>query len=88
MMSENLDDLKERFQKWRSALEGKGMKVNVGKTKIMVSGTERENVLSKMDPCGICGKRVWSNLQSTKICSHNHSSKIKCSYTSHKFVLQ
>ena len=61
LMSENLDDLRERFQKWRSALEGKEMKVNVGKTKVMVSGTERENVLSKMDPCGICGKRVWSN---------------------------
>ena len=42
-------------------LKGKGLKVNVGKTKMMVSGTKEEIVLSKIDPCGICGKRVGSN---------------------------
>ena len=31
LMSESMDDLRERFQKWRSALEDKGLKVNVGK---------------------------------------------------------
>ena len=61
LMSESMDDLWERFQRWRSALEGKGLKVNVGKTKMMVSGTQGEIVLSKIDPCGICGKRVGSN---------------------------
>ena len=61
LMSESMDDLRERFQKWRSALEGKGLKVHVGKTKMMVSGTEGEIVLSEIDPCGICGKRVGSN---------------------------
>ena len=61
LMSENLEDLRERFQRWRSALEGKGLNVNVGKTKIMVSGTEGEIALSKVDFCGICGKRVGSN---------------------------
>ena len=34
------------------------MKVNIRKTKMMVSGAEGE---SKVDPCGICGKRVMSN---------------------------
>ena len=61
LMSESLEDLLERFQRWRSALEGKGLKVNVGKAKMMVSGTEGEITLSKIDPCGICGKRVGSN---------------------------
>ena len=37
------------------------LKVNVGKTKMMVSGTKVEIVLSKIDPSGICGKRVGSN---------------------------
>ena len=27
LMSENLEDLRERFQRWRGALESKGMKV-------------------------------------------------------------
>ena len=58
LMSESLEDLRERFERWRSALEGKGLKVNVGKAKIMLSGTEREIVLSKIDPCG---KRVGFN---------------------------
>ena len=44
LMSESLEDLRERFQKWRSALEDKGLKVNVGKTKMMVSGMEGEIV--------------------------------------------
>ena len=61
LMSENFENLRKRFQRWRSALEHKGLKVNVEKTKMMVSGTEREILLSKIDPCGICGKRVGSN---------------------------
>ena len=61
LMSESLEDLRERFQRWKRALEGKGLKVNVGKTKTMVSGTEGEITSSKIDPCGICGKRVGSN---------------------------
>ena len=61
LMSESLEDLRERFQRWRRALEGKGLKVNVGKTKMMVSRTEGEITSSKIDPCGVCGKRVVSN---------------------------
>ena len=53
--------LRGRFQRWRSALEGKRLKVNVGKTKMMVSGMEGEITWSKIDPCGVCGKRVGSN---------------------------
>ena len=44
----------------RSALEDKGLKMNVGKTKMMVSGIE-EIILSKINPCEICAKRVGSN---------------------------
>ena len=61
LMSENSEDLWERFQRWRGALESKGMKVNIRKTKMMVSGAEGEIVRSKVDQCGICGKRVISN---------------------------
>ena len=57
-MSENLEDLRERSRRWRDALETKGMKVIIGKTKMMVSGAEGEIARSKVDPCGICGKRV------------------------------
>ena len=80
LMSESLEDLRERFQRGRSALEDKGLKVNVGKTKMMVSGTEGESVLSNVDPCGICGNRVGSNAVCCSWCMkwiHGRCSKIK-----------
>ena len=89
LMSESLDDLRERFQRWGSALEDKGLKVNVGKTKMMVSGTQGEIVLSKIHRCGICGKRVGSNAvcctQRTKLI-HGRCTKMKkvtCSSARH-----
>ena len=68
LMSKNWEDLRERFQKWRGALESKEMKVNIRKTKMMVSGGEGEIVCSKVDPCGICGKRVMSNAVLCTVC--------------------
>ena len=35
--------------------------MNLGKTKVVVSGAEGEVSVSKLDPCGICGKRVMAN---------------------------
>ena len=42
LMSETMEDLKERFWNWKDALESKGLKVNTRKTKLMVSGSEGE----------------------------------------------
>ena len=80
LMSKSLDDLRERFQRWRSALEDKGLNVNVGKTKMMVSGTEGKIVLSKTDPCGICGNRVGCNAVCRTQCTkwiHGRCTKMK-----------
>ena len=46
LMSKNLEDLRETFQWWRGALERKGIKVNIRRTKMMVSGAEGEIVRS------------------------------------------
>ena len=35
--------------------------MNLRKTKVVVSGAEGEVTVSKIDPCGICGKRVTAN---------------------------
>ena len=89
LMSKSFYDLREKFQTWRSALEDKGLKVNVGKTTMIVSRTEREIVLSKIDPCGICGKRVGSNAVCCTQCTkwiHGRCTKIKkvtCSSARH-----
>ena len=68
-MSENLEDLRARFQRCRSAMERKGLKANIGKTKMMVSGTENAIALSKIEPCGIRGKRVVSNAVCCTLCN-------------------
>ena len=58
IMRENMEDLKERFWNWKNALESKGLKVNTRKTKLMVCGSEGKLYKSKIDPCGVCGRRV------------------------------
>ena len=37
IMAESMEELRTRFNQWKSALEKKGMKVNMGKTKVLVS---------------------------------------------------
>ena len=55
-----MKELRENFDEWREAFESKGMKVNLGKTKLMVSGMQEEAFDSNIDPCGVCGTRVMS----------------------------
>ena len=61
LMRETMEELRENFDEWREAFESKGMRVNLGKAKLMVSGMEEETFDSKIDPCGVCGARVMSN---------------------------
>ena len=56
LMSEMMEGLREKFWKWKEAFESKGLKVNLGRTKVVVSGAEGEMSVSKIDSCGICGK--------------------------------
>ena len=61
LMSETMEGLRVKFWKWKEAFESKGLKVNLGKTKVVVSGAEGEVSVSKVDPRGICGKQVMAN---------------------------
>ena len=49
---------------------GKGLKVNTRKTKVMVSVSEEELFKSKIDPCGVCGRRVMANLVLSTKCEN------------------
>ena len=72
--------MKERFWNWKDALESKGLKVNTRKTKLMVSGSEGELFKSKIDPCGVCGRRVMANSVVCTKCEnwvHSRCAKIK-----------
>ena len=47
------------------SIDSKGLKVNLQKTKVVVSGAQGEVSVSKVDPCGICGK--WSHGRFVKV---------------------
>ena len=80
LTSETIEGLREKFQKWKQAFESKGLKVNLGKTKMLVSGMEGEVSESKIDPCGVCGKRVMTNSVVCTTCNkwiHGRCAKVK-----------
>ena len=62
-MSETIKGLRNKFIKWKEAFECKGLKVNLGKTTVMVSGGISKEGMSKskVDPCGDCSLRVKEN---------------------------
>ena len=52
----------KRLNEWKENVESKGMRVNMNKTKVMISG-ERQMVWQKAArwPCGVCNNGVGSN---------------------------
>ena len=80
LMSKDMENVKERFWIWKDALESKGLKVNTRKTRVMVSGSEVELFKSKIDPCGVCGRRAMANSVLCAKCGnwvHGKCAKIK-----------
>ena len=71
LISETLQGLTEKLNLWKATMESKGLKVNLGKTKVMVSG---RNVGEPKEeghfPCAICKKGVGSNSIYCKSCKH------------------
>ena len=60
-MAESREKLVERIKVWKDKLEGKGLRVNVGKSKVMchVGGGQPE--VSGKFPCAVCRKGVGAN---------------------------
>ena len=63
LMSETMEGPGNKFLKWMEALESNGLKVNLGKIKVMVCGniTKDDVSKSKVDPCGACSLIVKAN---------------------------
>ena len=60
LMSEAMDGLRNKFLKWKQAFESKGLKVTLGKPKVMVSGGITKDGICKREvvPCVVCSLRV------------------------------
>ena len=62
LLAETVELLKEKILRWKLGLEEKGLRVNMGKTKVMECRIDagRETKSGKY-PCGVCSKGVGSN---------------------------
>ena len=62
MIAETEGDLIKRVNEWKDFVENRGMRVNMNKTKVMISG-EWQKVMQKAVkwPCGVCGRDVGNN---------------------------
>ena len=70
LICETKEDAKQRFVAWRNALESKGLKMNISKTKVMRCA--RNGVLKEaaVDPCSVWGKRVGVNSIQCATCGY------------------
>ena len=56
MIAETEDDLIKRLNEWKDNVENGGMKVNMNKTKVMITGEQQKVTQVVRWPCGGCGK--------------------------------
>ena len=69
--AETEEGLKMKLNKWKIEMEVKGLRINMGKTKIMVSGVNLQTLKdSGKYPCSVCRKGVGSNSIYCAGCSH------------------
>ena len=70
--AETLDSLRDKLKKWKDVLELKGLKVNIGKTKITCSSHDAKKPIRKSanHPCGVCYKGVGANSIFCNHCKH------------------
>ena len=63
LMCGRIQGLKNKLVIWNEAIESKGLRVNLGKTEVMVSGRSTMDGMSKrkVAPCGVYSLRVRAN---------------------------
>ena len=79
LTAETKEEAEQKFLDWREAIARRGMKVNVAKTKVLVTGKKAEVVRSGRYPCAVCGKGVGVNSILCTVCGfwcHNRCSGV------------
>jgi len=79
VIAETEEDSIKRLNEWKSNVENRGMRVNMNKTKIMISGERQKPVQNAARwPYGVCGRGVGSNsIQCTSCQKWVHKKCIK-----------
>ena len=68
LLADSEDDLKRKLQRWKNGLEAKGLRVNVGKTKVMKCGVGLQKVVDSRKYPEVCGKSVDFNSIKCTLC--------------------
>merc|ERR1712081_76424 len=62
LIAENLEELTVKLKNWKGGMEGKGLRVNMGKTKVLVSNRHFASVRQQGEyPCTVCLCGVGKN---------------------------
>ena len=62
IIAESLEECVRRLLAWKETVEEKGLRVNAGKTKIIICGTGLDPLQSSGEfPCAVCRTGVGSN---------------------------
>ena len=62
IIADSLDECVRRLLIWNEAMEKKGLRVNAGKTKVMICGTGLDLLQSSGEyPCTVCRTGVGNN---------------------------
>ena len=83
LVAQSKEEFREKVLRWKECMELKGLKVNIGKTKVMrsVKSGGGEIVKTGRWPCAVCGKGVGANsIQCTDFCGwvHKRCSGARC----------
>ena len=71
IMAPTMEQLGRRVADWRASLLGKGLKVNAGKSKVMVGSSGGKIIVNSGKwPCGVCGKGVQANSVQCTVCKN------------------
>ena len=71
LIAETMAELTVKLQTWKQGMEAKGLRVNMGKTKVLVSNRSYAPVTEQADyPCSVCHKGVGSNSNFCVVCKH------------------
>ena len=95
-IAETEEKLIKTLNEWKDNVESKGTRVNMNKTKVMISDMisgERQKVRQKAVrwPCGVCSKGVGSNSLQCTSCQkwvHKKCGRVACrKWQSHSFAV-
>ena len=72
LMAPTKEQLGRRVAEWRAILLDKGLKVNAGKSKVIVGSSGGKIIVNSGKwPCGVCGKGVQANSVQCTVCKKN-----------------